>query len=166
MHANCATGEIVDSLERDLQHKMWVGGAEPSQQDYLAFLNLHGKSPSPITHPYTFAWYAGVVKFVDAIKTSWPAEKKGKYHMPGDKPAQKEEVKQEQPKKDKKEKAAKAEKPAAAAKTEGDQFDAFLKSDMRVGKIVECKVHPDSDKLYVEQIDIGEGRLRTIGSGL
>lgn len=39
-------------------------------------------------------------------------------------------------------------------------------SDFRVAKIVECKPHPDSDKLYVEQIDCGEGRLRTIGSGL
>lgn len=39
-------------------------------------------------------------------------------------------------------------------------------SDLRVAKIVECSPHPDSDKLYVEKIDCGEGRLRTIGSGL
>jgi tRNA-binding EMAP/Myf-like protein len=31
---------------------------------------------------------------------------------------------------------------------------------------MECEVHPDSDKLYVEKIDVGEGSLRTIGSGL
>lgn len=37
---------------------------------------------------------------------------------------------------------------------------------MRVGKIVKCEPHHDSDKLYVEQIDLGEGTLRTIGSGL
>ena len=37
---------------------------------------------------------------------------------------------------------------------------------MRVGKIKECKKHPESEKLYIEQIDCGEGRLRTIGSGL
>jgi len=43
---------------------------------------------------------------------------------------------------------------------------AFLKSDFRVGKIVECTTHPDSDKIYVEAIDLGEGRLRKIGSGL
>lgn len=41
-----------------------------------------------------------------------------------------------------------------------------MMSDFRVAKIVECKPHPDSEKLYVEQIDLGEGRLRTIGSGL
>jgi len=37
---------------------------------------------------------------------------------------------------------------------------------LRVAKIVECEKHPDSDKLYVEKIDVGEGELRTIGSGL
>lgn len=38
---------------------------------------------------------------------------------------------------------------------------------MRVGKIVECTPHPDSEKLYVEKIDVGEaGKLRLIGSGL
>ena len=38
--------------------------------------------------------------------------------------------------------------------------------DLRVGRIVECYPHPDSAKLFVEQIDLGEGRLRTIASGL
>lgn len=47
-----------------------------------------------------------------------------------------------------------------------EEFKQFVQADFRVGKIVECKPHPDSDKLYVEQIDLGEGRLRTIGSGL
>ena len=37
---------------------------------------------------------------------------------------------------------------------------------MRVGKIVECEAHPNSDKLYIEKIDVGEGSLRKIGSGL
>ena len=45
-------------------------------------------------------------------------------------------------------------------------FDIFKLCDLRVGKIVECKKHPDSEKLYIEQIDVGEGSLRTIGSGL
>jgi tRNA-binding EMAP/Myf-like protein len=37
---------------------------------------------------------------------------------------------------------------------------------MRVGKIVECMKHPDADSLYVEKIDLGEGKLRTVCSGL
>jgi aminoacyl tRNA synthase complex-interacting multifunctional protein 1 len=39
---------------------------------------------------------------------------------------------------------------------------------VRVAKIVECTRHPDSEKLYIEKIDVGEadGKIRTIGSGL
>ena len=39
---------------------------------------------------------------------------------------------------------------------------------MRVGKIVECVPHPESEKLYIEKIDLGEGegKIRTIVSGL
>jgi len=38
--------------------------------------------------------------------------------------------------------------------------------EIRVGKIVEVHKHPNADNLYVEQIDLGEGRPRTIVSGL
>ena len=37
---------------------------------------------------------------------------------------------------------------------------------MRVGKIVKCEKHPEADLLYVEQIDLGEGKLRNVCSGL
>eukprot|EP01117_Protostelium_nocturnum_P003780 TRINITY_DN15041_c0_g1_i1.p1 TRINITY_DN15041_c0_g1~~TRINITY_DN15041_c0_g1_i1.p1 ORF type:complete len:441 (+),score=205.49 TRINITY_DN15041_c0_g1_i1:88-1410(+) len=38
--------------------------------------------------------------------------------------------------------------------------------DMRVGKIVDVKKHPDADALYVEQIDLGEEKPRQVVSGL
>jgi len=38
--------------------------------------------------------------------------------------------------------------------------------DVKVGKIVDVKRVEESDKLYVEQIDVGEGKLRTVVSGL
>ena len=38
--------------------------------------------------------------------------------------------------------------------------------DLRVGKVVSIENHPQSDGLYVEQIDIGEGQPRQIGSNL
>ncbi|GAA57560.1 methionyl-tRNA synthetase cytoplasmic [Clonorchis sinensis] len=38
--------------------------------------------------------------------------------------------------------------------------------DMRIGRIVEVSRHPDADSLYVEKVDLGEGRLRTVVSGL
>ncbi|KAK2080258.1 hypothetical protein QBZ16_000111 [Prototheca wickerhamii] len=43
----------------------------------------------------------------------------------------------------------------------------FAKLDVRIGHILEAKIHPDADSLYVEQIDLGEeGGPRTIVSGL
>ena len=38
--------------------------------------------------------------------------------------------------------------------------------DMRIGQIVGVKKHPDADTLYVEEVDVGEGRNRTVVSGL
>ena len=38
--------------------------------------------------------------------------------------------------------------------------------DLRVGKIVGVKKHPDADSLYIEEVDVGEGQVRTIVSGL
>jgi methionine--tRNA ligase beta chain len=38
--------------------------------------------------------------------------------------------------------------------------------DIRVGKIVKVWKHPDSEKLWCEEIDIGNGEIRQIASGL
>jgi len=38
--------------------------------------------------------------------------------------------------------------------------------DFRVGRIVSAKKHPDADALYVEDVDVGEGKNRTVISGL
>ncbi|CAM9950776.1 unnamed protein product, partial [Sphacelaria rigidula] len=49
---------------------------------------------------------------------------------------------------------APAPAPAAAVSEEGDPS----KLDMRVGVIVKAWEHPDSDKLFCEEIDLGEVR--------
>eukprot|EP00904_Undaria_pinnatifida_P008338 jgi/Undpi1/4634/HiC_scaffold_18.g07988.m1 len=54
------------------------------------------------------------------------------------------------------------DKPAPAAPVDGDPS----KLDVRVGVIVKAWEHPDSDKLYCEEIDLGEGKTRMIASGL
>lgn len=38
--------------------------------------------------------------------------------------------------------------------------------NMRIGRIVKVEKHPDADSLYVEEVDVGEGKNRTIVSGL
>jgi len=40
------------------------------------------------------------------------------------------------------------------------------KMDIRVGKIIEVWPNPNSDKLYNEKIDMGNGEVRSIASGL
>ncbi|GAA5835674.1 hypothetical protein JCM11251_002993 [Rhodosporidiobolus azoricus] len=64
----------------------------------------------------------------------------------------------------KKEKKAKEPKPAAAPAVA--EAPAPWMVDLRVGKIVDVKVHPDADSLYVEKIDVGEAEPRTVISGL
>ena len=66
-------------------------------------------------------------------------------------------------------KAAKGDKPkkeaAPAAEAAPAQPDAS-KLDLRVGLILKAEKHPEAEKLYVEQVDLGEGKLRTVVSGL
>lgn len=58
---------------------------------------------------------------------------------------------------------------AAAAPKKPVEEDARLPIchvDIRVGHIVSCERHPEAEALYVEKVDFGEGRQRTILSGL
>jgi len=79
------------------------------------------------------------------------------------KPEEKTEVPQakkkaDKPKKEKKE-AKKDEVPPEGPVDVG-------RLDMRVGHIRSAKKHPDADALYVEEVDVGEEKPRTVISGL
>src|SRR3954468_18780652 len=45
------------------------------------------------------------------------------------------------------------------------QYDDFAKLELRVATVLECKAHPNADKLLVLQIDLG-GERRQICAGL
>lgn len=45
-------------------------------------------------------------------------------------------------------------------------FAEFQKMDLRVGKVVKVEDHPNADKLYVIQLDIGGGETRQTVAGL
>jgi tRNA-binding EMAP/Myf-like protein len=49
-----------------------------------------------------------------------------------------------------------------AAKPVANTAIDITRFDLRVGKIVAVEKHPDADSLYVEQIDIGEEKPRTV----
>ncbi|GJE97181.1 nucleic acid-binding protein [Phanerochaete sordida] len=70
-----------------------------------------------------------------------------------------------QQKKEKKEKKPAQESKKAVAEDAGEPVPSMI--DLRVGRIVDIKKHPDADSLYVEQIDFGEETgPRTVVSGL
>ena len=68
----------------------------------------------------------------------------------------------------KKEKKAKAIASSRAGQSSGGNDDQpeFTKIEIRVGKIVKVWNHPDADKLFCEEIDVGEDKPRQIASGL
>ncbi|KAI8906771.1 hypothetical protein EDD86DRAFT_209703 [Gorgonomyces haynaldii] len=74
-------------------------------------------------------------------------------------PKEKEQVE----KKESKETKKKEEK---AVEKQTDSLPKPGKLDFRVGKILSVKRHPDADALYVEEIDVGEDKPRTVCSGL
>ena len=61
--------------------------------------------------------------------------------------------------------AAPASPPAATGKPT-IPYDDFAKLDLRVGKVLEVKNHPNADKLYVLTVDLGDGGVRQIIAGL
>lgn len=79
------------------------------------------------------------------------------------KPANKSAKPAKTPKKDQPKKEA-ANAAAAAAKPEAPVDISRL--DLRVGRIISAKKHPDADALYVEEVDVGEEQPRTVVSGL
>ncbi len=52
------------------------------------------------------------------------------------------------------------------AKNIKDENSIFNEVDFRVGKIVSVSEPQESDKLYLLKVDLGEGSLRDIGTGL
>lgn len=71
-------------------------------------------------------------------------------------------------KKGKDENVEKKEKPKKEAKKppEGEGPIDVSRLDFRVGLMVSAKSHPDADSLYVEEVDLGEEKRRTVVSGL
>jgi len=54
---------------------------------------------------------------------------------------------------------------SAGAAGAGETVDVS-RLNMRIGCVVDVQKHPDADALYVEQVDVGEGKNRTVVSGL
>ncbi|CAL1295016.1 unnamed protein product [Larinioides sclopetarius] len=88
-------------------------------------------------------------------------------------PTSKNEAQPSAPKKEsspvKKESAApkkeKAPKPSKQPAEENKEVNVS-RLDLKIGRILNVKKHPDAESLYVEEIDVGEEKPRTVVSGL
>jgi methionine--tRNA ligase beta chain len=89
-----------------------------------------------------------------------PIDEKAKRTAPTEENTKKAQVNKDA----KKEKAA--EKPKKTTEVSGSEEIDVGRLDLRVGRILEAKKHPDADALYVETIDLGEEKPRTVVSGL
>ncbi|KAL6967050.1 methionine--tRNA ligase [Sarracenia purpurea var. burkii] len=47
-------------------------------------------------------------------------------------------------------------------KVDAEAEISISRFDIRVGLVTKAHMHPDADSLYVEEIDVGEGQLRTV----
>lgn len=56
--------------------------------------------------------------------------------------------------------------PAPSAGLTQIKFDDFVKVELRVATVLECKPHPKGDRLLVLQLDMGNGERRQICAGL
>ena len=63
-------------------------------------------------------------------------------------------------------KTKKEEKPKEEEKKEDDIFDEFSKCDFWVGVMTKCWRKEGSEKLYCEEIEVGEPSVWPIASGL
>ncbi len=61
---------------------------------------------------------------------------------------------------------ASVNKRVAMNASEKISYDVFSKLDLRVGKILKVKEHSNADKLYVLEVDLGNGDKRTLVAGL
>lgn len=64
------------------------------------------------------------------------------------------------------EKANKKQEQKQEPAKEAITFEDFAKLELKVGTILSCEKHPKADRLLVEQIDLGNGDVRQIVSGI
>ena len=84
---------------------------------------------------------------------------------PGESISKKGGGKKEKKEKPKKEKQ-KQNPPKKGPATKNENQPEICKLEFKVGQIVKVWTHPDADKLYCEEIDVGEDAPRQIASGL
>lgn len=168
----------LEKINENLATSSFLVGDRLSLADAAVFYSLQK------TEVDTLKKFANVARWFDNVQNVLVTTTKVNFSFPviqlpyyvesaAPKKEEKKEKKEEK-KEDKKAPAAApatdapkaAEAPAAASPSAppADANPSLL--DVRVGVVVKCWNHPDSDKLLCEEIDLGEGTTRQIASGI
>ena len=123
---------------------------------------LHKFEQAPVVIPLPVAEVKKEAVPAAAVPPPAPAANEGKKE---DVKTEKKEEKKEEKKGGDKKEAKKEEKKEEAAATGDADLDPS-KLEIRVGLVVKCWNHADSEKLLCEEIDLGEGTNRSIASGI
>ncbi len=140
-------------------HAPWSNGTAGAQTEFFTLASIE---LNPVKSEFKLR------QFIEAPKEKAPVAKAEE--PKGD--AKKEEPKkQAAPQGDKKEAPKKDAKKEAPKKEEakGDKEPELLNPhliDIRIGKVLSVEKHSNAEALFIEQIDIGEEKPRTVCSGL
>lgn len=129
---------------------------ELAKQQLIDLESRHGKRQIPVPKKSATSTNGPTVNDTKVQTSSKPAP------APSKQQAQPKQPKEAKPKTDK----PAAEKVKAPTTSSSDAPVDIGRIDLRIGKIVAVEKHPDADALYVEKIDLGEEKPRTIVSGL
>lgn len=129
---------------------------EIAKQQLIDLENRNGKKQIPVPRQSVLA--------TNNVPESQPAKQPKDKKSKTDKPAAEKKLAAEKKSATEKKPTEKSGNTAAAASADGPVDISRL--DLRIGRIVEVQKHPDADALYLEKIDVGEDKPRTVISGL
>ncbi|WFD03535.1 G4 quadruplex nucleic acid binding protein [Malassezia obtusa] len=175
----------LETLDQALSSRTFLSGNAPTAADYSLFASLYDvvstlPPAAQHAHPSLVRYFSHMSHLsagsqIDPPVTTFEPAFEGFPKIQRAAPAKEKKEKKapdaagaagaEAPAKKAKEPKAPKQKGGAAAAPETGPLPSMV--DMRVGRIVDIKRHPDADSLYLEQVDFGEpDGPRTILSGL
>jgi len=165
--------QLLESVNKHLSNKTYLVGERLTIADIAVYTGLYSTVQQMLSQPIA---YADTLRWFDLLQNTLPqSQSLEKVEMDFTKlrigtsaaaagATEKEEKTTSQQKK--KEKSSSTKNIESEGKKESVDEEDISRLDIRVGKILSAKRHPDADTLYVEEIDVGEASARTVCSGL
>ncbi|EME30982.1 methionine--tRNA ligase-like protein [Galdieria sulphuraria] len=181
---------LLQSVNKHLSNKTYLVGERLTVADIAMYVSLYSLFEQKWSESQRLL-FADALRWFDLLQNSLPIGQKwekididftvseeklhqlldNKLRIETEKPKE-EAVVAHKKNKDKLEKAKSATNTKGGSEEKNDEplkeeaEEDVSRLDIRVGKILSAKRHPDADTLYIEEIDVGEASPRTVCSGL